>query len=84
MASTFGSPAAVVGTSRTVLLPAFIAAVRDLVVHAVHVPVLSKDTVATVDPLTTRFAGRAPLAPLANRTPSVAVLAATAFTVSSE
>ena len=84
MKSMFGSPAAGVGTNRTVLLPAFSTAVSVLVDHAVHVPVPSNDTVATVTPLTTKFAGLALVVPLANRTPSVAVPAAAAFTVTSE
>lgn len=66
-----------------VLPPAFSETVRALVDHVVHAPVDSNETVATVDPLTIRFAGRAvpPEWPLANRTPSVAVPAAEAFTV---
>ena len=83
MKSTFGNPAAVVETNRTVLLPAFSEIDNILLVHPVHGPVFSKDTVATVDPLTTTLAGRA-LPPLANRTLSAAVPAAAAFTVSWE
>jgi hypothetical protein len=41
----------------------------------------SNDGVCTVDPLTTRLAGRAVVVPLANRTPTVAVPDAEAFTV---
>jgi hypothetical protein len=53
-----------------------------LVVHVVHAPVGSNETVPTVDPLTIRFAGLAPLVePLANRTATVAVPAAAGVTV---
>jgi hypothetical protein len=53
------------------------------VTHVVQVPVGSNEIVPTVDPLTIRFAGRAvPLvAPLANRSPNVAVPAAAWLTV---
>lgn len=78
-----GSPAAAVGYSRMVSLPALSGTVSVLVVHAVHVPVDSNETVAAVEPLRIRSAGRAvPLVwPLANRIPSLAVPGVGAFTV---
>ncbi len=71
-----GNPAAEVGSSRMVLAPAVNGTVRVLVVHVVQAPVGANDTVATVVPLTTTFAGLASEVPLANRTPTVAVPAA--------
>jgi hypothetical protein len=76
-----GSPAAVVGSNRMVLPPVFSGTVTVLVDHVVQAPVGSNDTAATVVPLTIRFAGRALVVPLANRTPSVAVPAAAGVTV---
>ncbi len=77
-----GSPAAVVGSNRMVLLPAFSGTVAVLVDHVVQAPVDSNETVPTVDPLTIRFAGlAASVAPLANLTPTVALPAAAEVTV---
>src|SRR5262245_53572518 len=74
-------PLAVVGLNRTVLLPEATVTVSVLVTHVFHAPVPSNDGDCTVDPLTTRLAGRAVVVPLANRTPRVAVPAADAVTV---
>ena len=76
-----GRPAAVVGSSRIVLLPALTFTVRVLVIQVDQAPVPSNEGVCTVDPLTTRLAGRAVVLPLANRKPTVAVPAADALTV---
>ena len=80
-----GRPAAVVGSSRMVFVPAFSAEFTALVVQFVQVPVDSKETVPTLTPLTIRLAGRAAALvwPLANRTPSDFVPAAGAVTVNS-
>lgn len=76
-----GSPAAAVGLSRTVLLPAASDTVSVLVTQVDQAPVPSKDGVCTVVPLTTSEAARAAAVPLAKRTFSVAVPAVAAFTV---
>jgi hypothetical protein len=76
----FARPPLLVGLSRIVLLPAVRFTVNVLVAQVDQAPVASNDTDATVDPFTTRSAGRAEVVPLANRTATVAVPAA-AFTV---
>lgn len=77
----FGRPAAVVGASRMVLLPAFTGTVSVLVTQVDQAPVPSNDGVCTVDPLTTSPAGRAAVVPLAKRMCRVAVPDAGAVTV---
>src|SRR4051794_12835224 len=79
--STFGSPPELVGSNRTVLLPALRLTVSVLVTQVVQAPVPSNDADCTTEPLTSTLAARAVVVPLANRTPSVAVPAAGAFTV---
>ncbi|GAA2831597.1 hypothetical protein GCM10020220_020640 [Nonomuraea rubra] len=76
-----GRPAEPVGSSLTVLEPAFSWTVAVLVAQADQAPVPSKDRLWTVEPLTIRPAGRDVAVPLAKRIPRVAVPAAEAFTV---
>src|SRR5688572_17593326 len=78
--STFGRPAAVVGLSRMVLLPAFSDTVNVLVDQVVQAPVPPNAAVETRVPLTRTSAGRPVAVPLAKRTPSVAAPAADAVT----
>src|SRR5687767_8648440 len=77
----FGRPAELVGFRRMVLVPAFTGTERVLVTQVDQAPVPSNDGACTVEPLTIRFTGRTVVLPLANRTPTVAVPAAPAFTV---
>ncbi len=76
-----GRPAALVGLSRTVLLPELTGTVSVLVVHAPQVLVLSKEAVVAPAPFTVTLAGRAAVVPLAKRTARVAVPDAGAVTV---
>ena len=75
-------PAAVVGLSRIVLLPAFTETVNVLVAQVDQAPVGSNAVPGwATAPLTRTSAGRFAVAPLAYRMPSVAVPAADAVTV---
>ncbi|GAB3465587.1 hypothetical protein GCM10027436_78660 [Actinophytocola sediminis] len=76
-----GRPLDVVGLSRMVLLPALTDTLIAVVTQVDQLPEPANDGVCTVEPFTTRLAGRAAVVPLANRTPSVAVPDSAAFTV---
>ena len=76
-----GRPAAVVGLSAIVLLPALTCTATVFVAHVDQAPVPSNVVPAAREPLTTTSAGRAVVVPLAKRMPTVAVPAAVALTV---
>ncbi|OLB65891.1 MAG: hypothetical protein AUI10_04990 [Actinobacteria bacterium 13_2_20CM_2_72_6] len=82
--STFGPPLAVVAVARTLLSPAFTAAVIVTVCQVSQLPVPGNDCDAlTTCPLTLMLIGRSTVVPLATRSPSVAVPPAVALTVHS-